>query len=205
MALLAAIAVSACDLWPRDLKGFAQSISQQVSGETTAWLVAGDVMVINVAGSPFYRKAQSDLEALATEIAEQAIEFSTAPLESVAITFYEGEVSGDPENMREFIFLVVESRPVLQPYLDVDATGPLTLAEVQSLFIDRLGESLATEEMECVNNEVERLARDAGDPEALDPSRVEFLSAESWSELDAFGKRMILAQAITTNALFTCN
>jgi len=162
-------------------------------------------MVINVAGSPFYRKAQSDLEALATEIAEQAIEFSTAPLESVAITFYEGEVSGDPENMREFIFLVVESRPVLQPYLDVDATGPLTLAEVQSLFIDRLGESLATEEMECVNNEVERLARDAGDPEALDPSRVEFLSAESWSELDAFGKRMILAQAITTNALFTCN
>ena len=204
LALLAAISVSACDLWPRDLKQFAQSISQQVSGETTAWLVAGDVMVINVASSPFYRGAQSELEALATEIAEQAIEISTAPLESIAITFYEVEVSEDPDKMREFIFLVMDNHPVLQPPLDVDATGPLTLAEVQNLFIDRLGESVTADRMDCVLKEVEKLARDAGDPEMLDPASVEFLSADTWSDLDAFGKRMILAQAITTSALFIC-
>jgi hypothetical protein len=204
LAVLAAISVSACDLWPRELEQFAQGISRQVSGEATAWLVAGDVMVITVAGSPFYRGAESEVEALATEIAEQAIAFSTTPLESVAITFYEGEVSEDPEEMREFIFLVMENRPVLQPYLDVDARGPLTLAEVQTLFTEVLAESLTADRMECVRAEVEKLARDAGDPETLDPERVEFLAADTWFELDAFAKRLILAQAITTSALFTC-
>ena len=162
-------------------------------------------MVIMVAGSPFYRGTRSELEALATEIAEQAIVFSTTPLESVAITFYEGEVSEDPDKMREFIFLVMEDRPVLQPYLDVDATGPLTLGEVQALFTDRLDESLTADRMECVLTEVAKLARDTGDPETLEPARVEFLSADTWYGLDAFAKRMILAQAITTSALFTCD
>jgi hypothetical protein len=205
LALMAAISVSACDLWPRDLEQFAQAVSRQVSGETTAWLVAGDVMVIMVAGSPFYRGAQSELEALATEIAEQAIVFSTTPLESIAVTFYEGEVSEDPDKMREFIFLVMENRPVLQPYLEVDATGPLTLAEVQTLFTDQLDESLTADRKQCVLTEVEKLARDAGDPETLDPARVEFLSADTWFALDSFARRIILAQAITTSALFTCS
>ena len=47
-------------------------------------------------------------------------------------------------------------------------------------------------------------ARDAGDPETLDPANVEFLTAETWDALDAFGKRLILTQAIITEALFLC-
>jgi len=203
---LLAILVSACDFWPKNLKPLAESISQQVSGETTAWLVGGDSIVINVANSARYRANQSELEALATEIAGQAIGFSEAPLEAIAITFYKREVSEDPEKMREFIFVVMENRPVLQPYLDVNATGPLTLDEVQAA-VDRLGESVTEEQRVCVLGEIEKRAHVAGDPETLDPASVEFLSAvstDTWNALDAFGKRIILAQAITTKALFFC-
>ena len=57
---------------------------------------------------------------------------------------------------------------------------------------------------DCIAEEVARLTREAGDPETLDPSTVEFLPVKSWSKLDAFGRRLALAQAITTKALFTC-
>lgn len=202
-AFFAAVVVSACDFWPKDLEPLAHSISQQVSGETTAWLLAGDVLVIEVAGSPFYRADQSELEALATEVARESIAFSAAPLESISITFHEREVSEDPETMRDFIFLVMENQPVLQPTFDVDATGPLTPGEIQAA-IDRLGDSLTVQNMECVRREMEEGADAAGDPEALDPASLEFLPTESWNVLDAFGKRIILAQAITTQAVFAC-
>jgi hypothetical protein len=203
LVLLVVFAVSACDFWPRDLKPLAETISRQVSGETMAWLVAGDVVVINVANSPLYRKGQSELESLATGIAEQTIVHIAAPLESIAITFHEGEVSEDAEKMREFIFLVMDNRPVLQPYVDVDATGPLTAEEVQAA-IARLGDSLNGEQLECIREEVMKRAQTAGDPETLDPATVEFLTAETWRILDAFGKRLILAQAITSEAAFAC-
>ncbi|MBT8058242.1 MAG: hypothetical protein KJO33_01530 [Gammaproteobacteria bacterium] len=207
---LAAILLSACDFWPKDLEPLAESIGRQVSGETTAWLVSGDSIVINVANSPSYRMPQSELEAQATGIAEQAIGYSEAPLEAVVITYYEGEVSDDLEKMREFIFLVMENRPVLQPNLDLDATGPLTVDEIQAAMdrldesYDSLGKSLAGEHRECVVEEVEKRARDAGDPDTLDPASVEFLTPETWNALDSFGKRLILTQAITTKALFAC-
>jgi len=207
---MVAISVSACDLWPKELGSLAESITQQVSGDTTAWLLGGDVVVINVAGSPSYRILQSELEALATGIAEQAIEYSTAPLESIAITFYEGEVSENSEKMREFIFLVMEKRPVLQPYLDLDAMGPLTADEIEVAIYrldeayDQLGKSLTGEYRKCVLAEAEKRAHDAGDPETLDPGSVEFLAAEPWYVLDGFSKRIFLAQAIMSKALFIC-
>ena len=201
--LLVAILVSACDFWPKDLQSLAESISQQVSGETTAWLVGGDSIVINVASSPLYLVDQPELEIRATDIAEQAIGFSEVPLEAIAITFYEGEVTEDQEKMREFIFLVKENRPILQPYLDFDATGPLTPDEVQAA-IDRLGETVTGVQKECIHKEMEARARVAGDPETLDPATFEYLSAESWYVLDPFGKRLILAGALTTEALFFC-
>lgn len=203
LVFLVAVLVSACDFWPKDLIPLAELISQQVSGEATVWLVSGDVIVITVASSPLYQAAQQELEAQATEIAEQAIGFTEAPLESIAVTFYEGEVSDDKEKIREFIFLVLENRPVLQDHFDVDATGPLTLDEIQAA-IGRLGETLAEDQKECVLGEVEKGAPDAGDPETLDPENVEFLTAETWNELDAFGKRLVLTMAITTKALFVC-
>jgi len=203
LVFLVAVLVSACDFWPRDLKPLAELISQQVSGEATAWLVSADIIVITVANSPFYQAAQKELEAQATDIAEQAIGFTEVHLESIAITFFEGEVSEDGEKMRDFIFLVMENRPVLQPNLDVDATGPLTVDEIQAA-IDRLGETLAEDQRECVRGEVEKGAHDAGDPETLDPENVEFLTAETWTELDGFSKRLFLTVAITTKALFVC-
>lgn len=204
LCFLLVVLVSGCDLWPEDLEPLAESITQRVSGETTAWLVGGDVVVIDVASSPLYRTDPLELETLATEIAEQTVAYSTAALEGIVITFHQGAVSEDPEKMREFVFLVTENHPVLQPHLDVNATGPLTLLEVQTQFIDRMDESLTIKQRECVLEEVEKLARIAGDPETLDPASVEFLSAGTWNQLDAFGKRLILAQSITTKAFFIC-
>jgi len=201
--VLAAILLGACDFWPKDLESLAESISRQVSGEATALRVAGDIVLIDVAGSPRYTAAPEELETLATEIAAQAIAAQDAPLESIVVTFHEGEGSADPEKMREFIFLVIEDRPVLQPYPDVEATGPLTPEEVQAA-IGRLGDSLGEQQMACVRSEIEQRARLAGDPETLDPATFEFLTAETWGALDAFGKRLMLAVEITTTALFDC-
>ena len=112
--------------------------------------------------------------------------------------------------MREFIFLVMEKRPVLQPYLDLDATGPLTADEIEVAIdrldeaYDQLGESLTGEYRKCVLAEAEKRAHDAGDPETLDPGSVEFLPAEPWNKLDAFSRRIFLTQAITSKALFIC-
>lgn len=210
MALLITLLVSACDLWPRELKPLAKSIASQAEGEATAWLLGGDMVAIDVANSPGYRMSRTELEALAAGIAEQAIAYSDAPLESILVTFHEGAASGDPEKSREFVFLVTENRPVLQPTFDFDASGPLTADEIQAA-IDRieesyedLGKPLAPEHRECLVAEMEQRARHAGDPETLDPADVEFLGEKSWHGLDAFGKRLFLAQAITSKALFVC-
>ena len=82
MALLFTLLLSACDLWPTDLGALADSITQRVGGETTAWRVGGDVVVIDVANSPAYRSTVPELEALATEFAGQAVGASDTPLES---------------------------------------------------------------------------------------------------------------------------
>jgi hypothetical protein len=203
LLLLSTILIGACDLLLSELGPLADSVSQQVSGETSAWLMAGDVVVIEVAGSPLYQATQPELEAQATSIAEQAIEFTGSRLESIIITFYEAEVTDAEEQMREFFFLVMENRPVLQPYLDIDATGPLTAGEIQAA-MDRLGEKLPENQRECVREELERRAHDAGDPELLDPANVNVLTAETWNKLDAFSKRLFLSAALETEAMFAC-
>ena len=203
LLLLSTILVGACDLLLSELGPFADSVSQQVSGETTAWLMGGDVVVIEVAGSPLYQANQPELEAQATRIAEQAIEFTESRLESILITFYEAEVTDTEEQKREFFFLVMENRPVLQPDLDVDATGPLTPGEIQAA-MDRLGEKLPENQRACVREELVRRAHDAGDPELLDPANVNFLTAETWNKLDAFSKRLFLSAALETEAMFAC-
>lgn len=202
-SVLTAIMVSACDFWPDELGPLAESIEREVAGETTAWRVGGDVVVINVANSPLYRENSAELQAAATDIAAQAITFADVPLESVSVTFHEGDVSEEAEKLREFIFLVKDNRPVLQPLLDDAATGPLTLAEIQALFMD-MDEPLSEKLEVCVSNEIEERARAAGDPETLDPATVEFLPVDEWHRLDIFGKRLVLAQVISTKAMFVC-
>jgi len=195
--------VSACDFWPRDLEALAESIGQQTSGEATAWLVGGDILLITVTGSPLFQADPSELETQAIAIAEQALSIDPATIESMVITFYERSVYDDEDTARELIFLVMDGRPMLQPDLDVEATGPLTPDEIDAV-MERLDDTLADDQKTCVREEVKERARAAGDPELLDPASVEFLTAETWSALDAFGKRLILTQALTTEALFAC-
>ncbi len=207
---LAAILTSACDILPNQLKPFEESLEQQVSGDATVWLLGGDVLVIDVVGSPSYWMQETELGGLATEIAEQAMEYAEKPLESIAITFYEGRVTDDPDKEREFIFLIMKHRPVLQPYLPRNATGPLADEEIQAAIVrmdqsyEQLEKSLTDEHRECVLKTLERRATDAGDPETLDPATVEFLTSETWYLLDASAKRIFLAQALMSEALFSC-
>jgi len=206
LAALAALLLSACDFWPRELEPLAESVAEQVSGATTAWLVGGDVLLIDVAGSPLYAQPLPDLERSASGLADQAVAFTTGPLESIVITFHEGEVSDDPDRTREFIFLVLEGRPVLQPPLELGATGPLTAAELEAA-VDRLGERASEDRRACVLGEAQERARAAGDPETLDSENVasmQIMPAATWAALDAAGRRLFLAQMIITEALFDC-
>jgi hypothetical protein len=86
----------------------------------------------------------------------------------------------------------------------LDAKGPLTLAEVRGNLIDRMDMPLEGPRRECVFREVQERANAAGDPETLDPTTVAFLPAGRWSDLDPFGRRILLAQAIATKAFFVC-
>lgn len=200
---LLAVLVSACDYWPRDLEALSESIGEQTSGDATAWLVGGDILLITVTGSPLFRAEPAQLEARATGVADLSMAFAPAPLESIVITFYEQSVSDEEDKAREFIFVVVDGRPMLQPYLDTEATGPLTSGEIDAV-MERLGDTLPDDQKPCVREAVERKAHAAGDPELLDPAKVELLTAETWNGLDAFGKRLILMQALMTEALFSC-
>lgn len=202
--LTAVLMLSGCDFWPKDLDPLAESITRGGAGKTTALLLGGDVVVIIIESSPLFEQSPSDQVAAASEIAEQAIAFSPVIPESIVITFYEGAIRDDAYSMREFIFLLQDNRPVLQPSMDLDASGPLTREEFETQYIDRLGDALTANERECVLRASEQRAVSAGDPETVDPADVAFLTPETWNNLDAFGKRLILAQAIVTEALFDC-
>lgn len=85
-----------------------------------------------------------------------------------------------------------------------DRTGPLTMEEVNANFLSRMELEKTDEEWQCILREVETRIQAAGDPETLDPTTIAMLPAESWDDLDPFGKRLILMQAITTQAFFAC-
>ncbi len=203
LAGLAGLWLSACEFWPQDLDALAKSVDRQVSGKTTALLLGGDVVVIMVEGSPLYQAPPPELEAVATDIATQAVEAAGVPLESIAVTFHEEGLTDDEDRTREFIFLVQAGRPVLQPPLPALATGPLTPEEIQAS-VDRLGDGVDADQRDCVLEGLREQAAAAGNPETLDPDTQDFLSAETWAPLDAWGKRLVLSQALTTRALFDC-
>lgn len=85
-----------------------------------------------------------------------------------------------------------------------DATGPLTWAEIEANSVSRMELDMSAERRACLRREVESLARTAGDPETLDPASMEFVPEQGWAHLGAAGRRLILTQAIVTEALFDC-
>jgi hypothetical protein len=86
----------------------------------------------------------------------------------------------------------------------LDTKGPLTLAEVKTNLMDQTGKPFQEMRRECIDREIEKRAQAAGDPETLDPATIELLASEHWKSVGAFGRRLLLAQAILTKALFVC-
>lgn len=85
-----------------------------------------------------------------------------------------------------------------------DRTGPLTMEEVNANFLSRMELDVSDEEWQCMLREVEARIQAAGDPETLDPTTIEMLPTDNWDDLDAFGRRLVLMQVITTQAFFAC-
>ena len=63
---------------------------------------------------------------------------------------------------------------------------------------------MAEDQQTCILEEVEKRADTAGDPETLNPESMKYLTSEFWNDLDASSKRLVLTQAIVTEALFVC-
>ena len=106
--------------------------------------------------------------------------------------------------MHEFIFLVREAQPVLLPPMDFQATGPLTLTEIEQNYLSLREKPIPAARRDCVIREIKTRARAAGDPETLDPATVDLLPGEHWYLLDPPDRRILLMQAITTGASFAC-
>lgn len=89
--------------------------------------------------------------------------------------------------------------------IDKNASGPLTLAELQINIPAELDRELTTQRRACFLRKIGELAAEAGDPETLDPSNVAYLPTDgSWDDLTTFNKRLILAQAIVSRAITYC-
>jgi hypothetical protein len=86
----------------------------------------------------------------------------------------------------------------------LDTKGPLTLEEVKTNLMDQMDKPFQEIRRECIYTEIEERAQAAGDPETLDPATIELLPSEHWESVGAFGRRLVLAQAILTKALFVC-
>ena len=109
--LLFAVSISACHIMPKELPELAELISDRGYGNTTAWLLGGNVVAINIEDAPQFNAPQKSLEKAALLMAELSIKHVSTPLESISVTFYPHEISDDPESMRELIFLVRDNRP----------------------------------------------------------------------------------------------
>jgi hypothetical protein len=88
--------------------------------------------------------------------------------------------------------------------LVLDASGPLTVEEIEANLLWNLDLENTGLEQECMRREIARLAETAGDPETLDPSTVELLSDDTWQGLDPFTRRLMLGTVIVTEATNAC-
>ena len=111
-----------------------------------------------------------------------------------------GQESGESDNdlAEEAPFFVV----------DRDATGPLTLAELQINIPKEISDELTEDRRSCFFDSVKRRALEAGDPASLDPDDFPYwngeLSRADWSRQSNRMKRVLLAQAIISWAMIDC-
>lgn len=81
--------------------------------------------------------------------------------------------------------------------------GALTNDEIH-YFASNIRDSLGEDVAKCLSQEAIILASKIGDPEILDPTTVELLPVDQWSELNKFGKRLILTQVIFNQSIPLC-
>ncbi len=99
--------------------------------------------------------------------------------------------------------------PTEPPLFQVNpnATGPLTMDELQINIPADLAARLSDEKQACWLREIENMAAEAGDPAALEPGANDYLSRidpDDWNQLNAHMKRALLAQAVTSQAINRC-
>lgn len=98
-----------------------------------------------------------------------------------------------------------EERPLF--VIDYNATGPLTMDELQINIPASLKEQLSDRKQSCWLREIEKMIEEAGDPATLDLDSIEYLrgtDAETWGGLQPHMKRALLAQAVTSKAITRC-
>ena len=91
---------------------------------------------------------------------------------------------------------------------DKDATGPLTLIELQINIPDEIDKTLNDSRRACFFEAVERRAAEAGDPADLDPDAFPYWRGEvnrnEWRQHSKYMQRVLLAQAIISWAMIDC-
>ena len=91
---------------------------------------------------------------------------------------------------------------------DKNATGPLTLAELQIDIPDDVEKWMSESKKSCFMDAVERRALEAGDPAAIDPDDFPYWGGNvdrgTWSRHGKHMQRVLLAQAIVSWAMMDC-
>ena len=92
--------------------------------------------------------------------------------------------------------------------VDPNATGPLTMEELQINVPERIANDLNDRELNCYLQTIDREITEAGDPSAINPEQMTHwdgkVSLSDWAQLSAYQQRMLLAQAIIGGAMGGC-
>lgn len=92
--------------------------------------------------------------------------------------------------------------------VDPDATGPLTLEELNIHIPAHIDKDLSNRQRKCFLARVEELALEAGEPSDIDPDDFRYwggnTSREDWLSLNREQHRALLAQGILSFAFQDC-
>ena len=92
--------------------------------------------------------------------------------------------------------------------VDANATGSLTLEELQINVPKHIANDLSDREMYCYLQTIDREIAEAGDPATINPEEMPHwggeVSQSDWAGLSPYQQRVLLAQAIIGGALVDC-
>ena len=118
----------------------------------------------------------------------------------VVLVSCSGQESGESQNE------MAEEAPFFE--VDRNATGPLTLTELQINIPKEIRAEYTEDRRSCFFESVKRRALEAGAPASLNPNDFPYwngkLSRADWSRQSNYMKRLLLAQAILSWAMVDC-